>query len=90
EGMLVSLTGGILGLILGFLLCYVQQTFGLVRLGDANAFIVPWYPVKMIATDFALVFLTVFLIGFISAWIPVRQISQKYLAQRVSEFTRSQ
>ncbi len=90
EGMLVSLTGALAGLLLGFVLCWAQQTFGLVKLGDANAFIVPYYPVKMILSDFILVFLTVFLIGLISAWYPVRQISRKYLKQRVSEFTRNQ
>jgi len=90
EGVLVSMTGALAGLLIGFLLCYAQQTFGLVKLGDANAFIVPYYPVKMMPLDFLLVFLTVFLIGLISAWYPVKQISSKYLKQRVSEFTRSQ
>ena len=90
EGMLVSLTGAVAGLSLGFILCFVQQTFGLIKLGDANAFIIPYYPVKMMVMDFLLVFLTVFLIGLISAWYPVKQISAKYLKQRVSEFTRSQ
>lgn len=90
EGLLVSLSGAIAGLVIGFILCFIQIKFGLIRLGDANAFVVPYYPVKMMAGDFIAVFLTVFLIGLVSSWYPVRQISKKYLQQRIAEFTKSQ
>jgi len=89
EGLLISFTGAILGIILGFLLCWVQITFGLVKLGDANAFIVPYYPVKILLNDFIGVFLTVIVIEILSAWYPVKQISSRYLNQRTSEFAKS-
>lgn len=88
EGLLVSLSGALLGLLLGFILCWLQIQFGLVKLGDANAFIVPNYPVKLIFTDFIWIFLTVLFIGIFVAWFPVRQISTRYLGQRVSNFTK--
>jgi lipoprotein-releasing system permease protein len=88
EGLLVSLSGAILGLLLGFILCWVQIQFGLVRLGDADAFIVPHYPVKLIFMDFVWIFLTVLIIGVFAAWYPVRQLSSRYLNQRVSDFTK--
>lgn len=89
EGFLVSVSGAVLGLLLGFILCWIQIQFGLVKLGDANAFIVPYYPVKLIFMDFVWIFLTVLLIGIFAAWYPVRQISSKYLNQRISDFTKS-
>ncbi len=90
EGVMISLVGALSGLLLGFIVCYIQITFGLIRLGDANAFIVPYYPVKMELLDFIAVFFTVVLIGFLSSWYPVRQISRKYLHGRVAEFAKSQ
>ena len=91
EGMLISSLGAVLGLLLGAILCWLQLRFGLIGLGsDANAFIVPAYPVKMVALDFIAVFFTVFLIGLMAAWYPVRQISRKYLETSLAEFSRVQ
>jgi len=91
EGLLISITGAIVGLIIGYILCAIQIKFGLIKLGsDASAFIIPYYPVEMKMLDFIAVFVTVFLIGLASAWYPVKQISRKYLHQRVSDFTKNQ
>ncbi len=90
EGMFVSLFGAIAGMVLGAVLCFLQLQFGMIRLGDADAFIVPYYPVKMELLDFVAVFFTVLIIGVLSAWYPVKQISSKYLRQRVVDFTKSQ
>jgi len=88
EGLLISFTGALLGITLGFLLCWIQITFGLVKLGDANSFIVPYYPVKILLIDFVGVFATVLIIGLFSAWYPVKQMSSRYLNQRISDLTK--
>jgi ABC-type lipoprotein release transport system permease subunit len=91
EGLLISFSGAILGLILGYLLCLLQMKFGLVKLGpDAGAFIIPYYPVKVYLVDFVAVFAVVFLIGLVAAWFPVKQIASKYLNQRLSDNLKSQ
>ncbi|RLD50087.1 MAG: hypothetical protein DRJ05_20090 [Bacteroidetes bacterium] len=91
EGIMISISGAVLGLLLGALLCYLQLEFGLIKLGsEANAFIVPFYPVKMVFNDFIAIFITVFFIGFVAAWYPVRQISKKYLETVLAEFSRVQ
>ena len=77
EGLLISLTGALGGLVLGLLVCYVQQKFGLVKLQGGGTFIISAYPVKMIASDFLYVFLTLLLIGAGAAWLPVRRIAGK-------------
>ncbi|MEZ5148730.1 MAG: FtsX-like permease family protein [Bacteroidales bacterium] len=90
EGVMISFIGAFTGLVLGFLICWAQMTFGIIRLGDADAFIIPYYPVKMEWLDFVAVFVTVLIIGLLSSWYPVRQISKKYLHNRVAEFAKGQ
>jgi len=87
EGMMISLAGGLLGLFLGGLIALLQQEFGLLKLGGGEGtYIVDAYPVKVLLTDFIYVMITVILIGAATTWYPVRQISRKYLAQRMSFF----
>lgn len=85
EGMMISMFGGALGLILGGVICWLQSSLGLIRLGaPGGSFVVEYYPVSMQFTDFVFVFLTVFVIGFFSAWLPVHRISGKYLEQKLA------
>ena len=91
EGLLITLIGIFIGLLIGFIICYAQIKFGLIKLGgDAGAFVVPYYPVKMKILDFVAVFGIVFIIGIGAAWYPVKQISSKYLHLRISDFLKSQ
>jgi ABC-type lipoprotein release transport system permease subunit len=87
EGMMISVFGGILGLLLGGLIAWLQQTFGFITLGgDEGSYIVDAYPVIVKASDFLWVLLTVLAIGGITVWIPVRQISKKYLGPDLHSF----
>jgi len=75
EGLLISLSGAFTGLLLGFLVCVLQEKFGLIKLQGGGSFIISAYPVKMIATDFLYVFFTIVLIGTAAAWLPVKRIA---------------
>jgi lipoprotein-releasing system permease protein len=87
EGLMISLAGGLLGLILGGLLAIAQQELGLLQLGGGEGtYIVDAYPVKVQLLDFIFVMITVIIIGAATTWYPVRQISRKYLAQRMGVF----
>lgn len=67
QGMLISLIGSVVGLTLGFLLAFSQQKWGWLSFAQAENMIVEAYPVDIRATDFILVFLTIFLLSlFIS------------------------
>lgn len=80
EGRLISLFGAATGIVLGLLLCYVQQRFGLIALGGGNgSFVVDAYPVSVHATDILLIFVTVVTVGFLSVWYPVRYLSKRLL-----------
>ena len=73
EGRMISCLGAIIGIGIGLLLCWLQQQYGLVRLGSTEGtFLVDAYPVSVHPWDVVLVFVTVFVVGFLSVWYPVR------------------
>lgn len=79
EGRMISLFGALAGVILGLLLCWLQQEYGLISLGDSGSFVVDAYPVSVHASDVIIVFVTVLLVGFLSVWYPVRFLSKRLL-----------
>jgi lipoprotein-releasing system permease protein len=80
EGWLISILGAIIGLLLGSVVCFVQQEFGIIQLQGSGSFVIDSYPVSMELLDFLLIFSTVLIIGFIAAWYPVRYITRNYLS----------
>lgn len=80
EGRLISLFGALSGIVLGLLLCYIQQRFGIISLGGGNgSFIVDAYPVSVHVTDVVLIFITVITVGFLSVWYPVYYLTRRLL-----------
>ncbi len=82
EGRMISFIGAIAGILVGLLLCFVQQQFGIISLGSsAGSFVIDAYPVSIHLTDIILIFLTVLLVGFLSVWYPVHYFSKRLLKQ---------
>lgn len=78
EGRMISAAGAVIGIVLGLILCWLQQTYGLVQLGDqAGNFVVNAYPISVHPEDILLIFFTVILVGWLSVWYPVRYMSRK-------------
>lgn len=76
EGWMITTVGAIAGIMLGVCLCFLQQHFGLLRLGDGSgAFIVDAYPVLLQFGDIVIVFFTVLLIGLFTSWLPAKNAS---------------
>lgn len=82
EGWLISIIGTAAGLATGFLICWIQQEFGVVRL-QSSSLIMDAYPVVIKARDLVVVPATVLLIGYWAAWYPVRFLTKKYLSKEV-------
>lgn len=74
EGMLITLSGAVGGLLIGMLICYLQERFGLISLSGSGSFVIDTYPVKMIPLDFLYVFITVSCIGLLAAWYPAKRL----------------
>ena len=80
EGRMISALGAVIGILIGLLLCWIQQTFGVVSLGQSSgSFVVDAYPVSVHPTDIILIFFTVLLVGFLAVWYPVRYFARRLL-----------
>ena len=85
EGCLISFFGAMIGVVLGVVLCLVQQEFGLISLGSgdsAGAFVIDAYPVSVHWIDVMLVLGTVLLISYFSVLYPVRYLSRRLLVKQ--------
>lgn len=71
EGLMISMSGCVAGLVLGLGFCILQQQFGLVKMGSKLSMI-DAYPISLRLTDFGLVFLTVSVIAVIASGISAR------------------
>ena len=81
EGRIISAIGAVIGIVIGLLLCWAQQQFGLVALGSTSgSFIINAYPVSVHPEDIILIFITVLVVGFLSVWYPVRYFAKRLLA----------
>ena len=81
EGRMISAIGAVIGILLGLLLCWLQQQFGLVALGSSSgSFVVSAYPVSVHPEDIILIFITVLVVGFLAVWYPVRYFAKRLLA----------
>jgi lipoprotein-releasing system permease protein len=77
EGLVISVGGAMVGMLLGALVCGLQQSFGIIKIGSGDDFITEAYPVAMRAVDFLVVAGIVLLIGFSAAWYTSRVIVKR-------------
>lgn len=80
EGILSAMIGASIGLLLGFIICYIQKEFGLIKLQGSGSFVIQSYPVEIHALDFVLTFLIVLLISFIASIYPAYKASKRELS----------
>ncbi len=70
EGFLITSVGALSGLIIGVVICILQQQFHLVSFDDQS--VIPFYPIEMQWKDFLWIITLVMGIGFLAAIYPVR------------------
>jgi lipoprotein-releasing system permease protein len=76
EGFVLAAVGGGSGIIIAIGICWLQIKYRLVKL-TGGSFIIDYYPVKLIPTDFILVITTIITIAILAAWIPSRKASKQ-------------
>jgi len=69
EGAIISLSGALLGLVLGLIICSVQQEFGIISMGMDTA-VIDAYPIKMQLPDFLYTGLSIVIITLLSSYRP--------------------
>lgn len=81
EGWMISGFGAVIGIVIGLVLCLLQQHFGFIKLGQtAGAFVIDAYPVRVVFTDLLVAFITVAAIGLMAAWYPVHYLGKKWFS----------
>ena len=71
EGVMISALGVAAGLLVGFVVCWLQQSFGIVKMG--SNFVVSAFPVAMRGVDFLLTFLLVTALSSLAVVFAVRK-----------------
>lgn len=80
EGIMVSALGGLAGTLLGALICFLQQTFHIVKLGGGGAhYIIPYYPVQIRFIDLLVVLFTILVISLLTSIIPAYNLKKSDL-----------
>ena len=82
EGLLISVAGGFIGLLLGIILVSLQQHFGFVKFGKGGNYVVDAYPVLLKLKDVLLIFATILVVGCTSAFLTVRHAMRKASTQK--------
>lgn len=76
QGMLLSFTGGSIGLLLGVITVWAQKQFGLVMINESLA-----YPIEFTLVNVAIVCATILSLGYIASRIAGSRVSEKLLHQ---------
>jgi lipoprotein-releasing system permease protein len=76
EGLLLGSIGTAAGILMAIILCLLQLKFEIIKL-SGGSFLLDYFPVKLIATDFLLVAATAGVIAFIAAWFPAYKASMQ-------------
>lgn len=72
EGILLALLGGGLGIILAVIMCWLQTKYHMIPL-QGGSFLIDYYPVKLVPSDFLLVLCTILIVALLASWIPSRR-----------------
>lgn len=81
EGLLLGIIGTAAGILMAVCICLLQLKFKLIKLAGGS-FLLDYFPVKLMATDFLLVAATAIAIAFIAAWLPAKKASRQVFELR--------
>jgi lipoprotein-releasing system permease protein len=81
EGLLLGLLGGGSGILLAAIICWLQIKYKLVPL-QGGSFLIDYYPVKLVATDFVLVLSTILIVALLASWFPSRKAAREPIELR--------
>jgi len=76
EGILLAIVGAGTGIILALLVVFFQMKYHIIKL-EGNSFLIDYFPVKLVITDFILVVFTSLIIAFAASWFPAKKASRQ-------------
>lgn len=78
EGILLAGLGGVAGIVMALIISVIQLKFHVIKL-VGSSFLIDYFPVKLVFTDFLLVVATTFLIAFLASWFPARKAARQFI-----------
>lgn len=85
QGILIAACGGLIGIIVGVIVCLLQHHYGLITLGgDHSQMAIVDYPCVLDVRDILLVALCVLIIGILSGFIASRSVKNATLSSKIS------
>lgn len=81
EGLLLGILGGGAGILLAVIICLLQINFKIIKL-SGGSFLIDYFPVKLIASDFLLVAGTAIAIAVLASLIPSLKASRQSIELR--------
>lgn len=75
AGWLISTLGALMGLVVGLVVCLLQEHFGFLKLGSGTEYVVSSYPVTVQSLDILIVTIVVLTLGFIASCVPAKKIN---------------
>lgn len=72
SGLIIAFTGCMVGLLIGGVLVFVQEKFGVLKLQNS---LIETYPVSFKMIDFIIIITISLIIGFVTSWIPSRKLN---------------
>ena len=79
EGLLLGIIGAASGIGLALLICLVQIKFHLIKI-SGGSFLIDYFPVKFVGTDFLMVACTAVFIAFAASWFPANKAAKQKIA----------
>ena len=76
EGNLITFIGTLLGVVIGVTICFIQEKYGVITLGDGS-YIIDAYPVKLVLNDILIIIVTILSMGYLASWLPVTYLVKK-------------
>lgn len=77
EGILITATGAVAGIVCGLLICYAQIHFAFIKFSNQGAMVVDAYPVSIQWLDVFYVLLTVGGVGMLATWFTTEKLVRK-------------
>ncbi|WP_447770642.1 ABC transporter permease [Sphingobacterium faecium] len=80
EGLMISLIGCVSGLVIGYIFCFLQINYGIIKVEEGANMLIDSYPIALRLSDFIIVFFTITsiagLIAYFSSKISVSELNK--------------
>ena len=82
EGLVVGVFGGTVGVLAGFIICFLQYHYHFIQL-PGDVYIINFFPILMKPLDFALVWISAVILSVIAAYYPALKASGLHPAEAI-------